>query len=425
MRHFSACFKTAVLTVLLIIPFVSELKAELKMPGAFDQLEINGFFELRGGVRTRNDPVEKDISLMEGRLQLELFTYTDSVDFKYKADLYADHVIEQYREYDTREAWVFIRPFGLIDMIIGRQVLTWGTGDLVFINDLFPKDWQSFFIGRDEEYLKAPSDAVKCSFFTQFVSMDFIYTPQFDPDRFITGDYISHWNNSEQRLTGQDFHLASSCPDSWFRDDEISLRIYKNINNYEYAFYAYSGFWKRPAGQNLSGIAVFPKLNVYGASVRGQLGSGIGNLEFGYYDSSDDQSGENPLIDNSELRYLAGYTQEIAKEFNASFQYYVEQMLDYTAYEKKNQFSDRDQLRQVMTLQLTKMMMNQNLTVSLGAYYSPGDQDAYLRPKIKYKYSDYLFLETGANVFFGAEPYTFFAQFEKNTNVYINLRYSF
>ncbi|MFW6031595.1 MAG: hypothetical protein ACOC9T_03300, partial [Myxococcota bacterium] len=32
-----------------------------------------------------------------------------------------------------------------------------GTGDLVFLNDLFPKDWRSFLLGRDLDYLKAPS----------------------------------------------------------------------------------------------------------------------------------------------------------------------------------------------------------------------------------------------------------------------------
>ncbi len=60
---------------------------------------------------------------------------------------------------------------------LGRQILTWGTGDLVFINDLFPKDWVSFFIGRDVEYLKAPSDALKVSAFSSWANLDLVYTP--------------------------------------------------------------------------------------------------------------------------------------------------------------------------------------------------------------------------------------------------------
>src|SRR5690606_12723422 len=48
-----------------------------------------------------------------------------------------------------------------------------------------------------------------------------------------------------------------------------------------------------------------------------------------YYDSVDDRSGDDFLINNSEMRYLVGYTQEIARDFIAGVQYYVEQMLDY------------------------------------------------------------------------------------------------
>ena len=62
---------------------------------------------------------------------------------------------------DPREAWLSTQPLDFLDLKAGRQVVTWGTGDLLFINDLFPKDWQSFILGRDEEYLKAPSDTVK------------------------------------------------------------------------------------------------------------------------------------------------------------------------------------------------------------------------------------------------------------------------
>ncbi len=49
----------------------------------------------------------------------------------------------------------------MVNLKIGRQVFTWGTGDYLFINDLFPKDYESFYIGRDDEYLKRPSEAVK------------------------------------------------------------------------------------------------------------------------------------------------------------------------------------------------------------------------------------------------------------------------
>jgi len=386
---------------------------------------LHGFYEVRAGYRTRKDPYQKDMSLMETRLQVDVDGYTDWADLKFKGDVYGD-LVDEEGHFDLREANLFFRPGDAIDVKIGRQILTWGTGDLIFINDLFPKDWQAFFIGRDTEYLKAPSDAAKVSVFSDAVNVDFVYTPQFDSDRHVTGERLSYWDANVQRLAGRDRIVHTDKPDRWFRDDEFAVRVYKNVDNVELAVYGYWGYWKSPAGQSLSGAALFPDLNVYGASARGTVGEGIGNVEFGYYDSDDDPGGDDGRIDNSQLRFLVGYTQELAKDFTAGMQYYVEHMMDYSAYRASLMGGRaRDQNRHVVTLRLTQLMMNQNLRLSLFTYYSPSDEDAYMRPNLHYKATDNLALELGANIFFGDEPHTFFAQFQNDTNVYAAVRYTF
>ena len=395
------------------------------LANCFAPVEFHGFVETRAGSRLQDDPVQKDISAMDARLQAELFTYAEWADFKYKGDAWLDGVTEQ-GEYDTREAWLFSRPSGFLDLKVGRQVLTWGTGDLVFLNDLFPKDWQSYFIGRDKEYLKAPSDAAKISLFSDTANIDIVYTPKFDPDRYVTGEYVSYWDPGRRRYVGRDDRMASDEPDRWFRDDELAVRLYRNVRNYELALYGYRGFWKKPAGQSPSGEAMFPQLHAYGFSARGQAGPGIGNVEVAYYQSRDDESGENERIDNSEVRYLAGYAQDLAKDFNGSVQFYVEQILNYGKY--RESLSDgpaRDRARMVLTLQLTRLAMNQNLELALSSYWSPTDRDCYIRPAIRYKYSDQITLETGANIFSGKYRHTFFGRFENNTNAYVSVRYGF
>jgi hypothetical protein len=363
---------------------------------------------------------------MEERFQLDLTSYPEWGDLKFKGDVFGDFVTER-GEFDMREANIFSRPSDFLDLKVGRQILTWGTGDLIFINDLFPKDWQSFFIGRDVEYLKAPSDAAKASFFGDWANLDVVYTPRFDPDRHIDGTRLSYWNSNLQRLAGNDAEIHTNKPDEWFTDYELATRLYKNISNYEFAVYGYRGYWKSPAGQDPSRTqATFPDLNVYGASVRGAVGKGIGNLEFGYYQSADDESGNNPLVNNSEMRYLVGYTQEIAKNFNAGLQYYLEQMMDFDQYKDNLVLGPaRDEYRHVITLRLTRLLMNQNLECSLFSYYSPSDKDVHLRPKINYKVNDNLTVELGSNIFFGDYTNTFFAQLQNNTNIYAGVRYSF
>ena len=389
-------------------------------------IEIHGFYDTRSGTRLRKDKYEKDISIMEDRFQLDLSSYPDWGDLKVKADMIADWVTER-ADFDLREANIFVSPLDFMDMKVGRQVLTWGTGDLIFINDLFPKDWQSFFIGRDNEYLKAPSDALKTSLFGDWANLDFVYTPRFDPDRHIDGTRLSYWNSNLARLAGNDAVIHTDKPNRWFRDSEFAARLYKNINNYELALYGYRGYWKSPSGQNASmSQAIFPDLNVYGASIRGAVGKGIGNLEVGYYESADDMSGNNALVDNSQMRYLAGYSQEIARDFTAGVQYYLEQMQDFSQY--KNSLTSgpaRDKDRHLITLRLTKLLMNQNLRCSLFTYYSPSDKDVHMRPNVNYKLNDNVALEIGGNIFFGDYSETFFGQLQNNTNIYAGMRYSF
>ena len=404
---------------------VSEEEAETTNP----RLKLHGFWDIRGGIRTQNDPAQsKDATLGETRLQLKTDKVWDKLVFEYRGDFLFDGVLEK-ADYDLRELQLTWTPASFVDVRVGRQVLTWGTGDLLFINDLFPKDWQAFFTGRDIEYLKAPSDAIRTTWFTDWFNIDFVYTPQFDHDNFITGERISFYNPLFRDTVGSDNEVDYNAPSAWFQDDEFSLRLYRMIGSTELAVYAYSGYWKSPAGQRFPPMqATFPKLSAYGASLRSTIGKGIGNIELGYYDSRQDRSGNDPFVNNSEFRLLVGYERELAKELTGGFQYYLEHMMDYSAY--RNSLipiimEPRDKDRHLFTGRLTKLMMRQDLTLSLFAFFSPSDTDAYLRPNASYKINDHWLAECGGNIFLGESNKTFFGQFEDNTNVYAALRYSF
>jgi hypothetical protein len=404
-----------------------------------DWLNLTGFWEVRGGVRTQHDRHQKQASLGETRLQLDATPVWEELVFELTADFVYDAVTDQHRVdcqrgrgwVDLRRANVAFSPLEFMDVKAGRQVLTWGTGDLIFLNDLFPKDWRSFFIGRDVEYLKAPSDAVRIGLFGDLANLDFVYVPLFDPDRFLTGRRISFWNSRLGRRSGRDAVIDPAEPNDWFDDAEYHGRLSRRLGSYELAGYGYWGYWKSPAGQDpVSGKATFPRLSVYGGSVRGPLAEGIANAEFAYYDSRQDRDGDDPFVRNSEMRYLFGYEQDlpdVAEDLTVGAQYYIEQMIDHGAYRRSLPPGTReaDACRHVVTLRVTKLLANQNLELSLFGYYSPSDEDAYLRPRVSYKIDDHWTVAFGGNVFFGADSHTFFGQLDSNTNVYASLRYGF
>ena len=404
----------------------------------FRDLTLAGFVEGRVGIRTQDDPNQDQATLGETRLQLRLEHADELLTARLTTDFLIDAVQDQDQRgldqtdgegyVDLREASLAFRVSEHADLKAGRQILTWGTGDLIFINDLFPKDWVSFLIGRDVEYLKAPSTAVKLALFSGVADLDLVYTPRFEPDRHIDGDRLSFFNPFENRLVGEDDSLHTDVPDGWWRDDEFALRLHRQLSGYQFAAYGYHGYWKSPAGFDLSnGDGIFPALSVVGASVEGPLGAGIGNLEIGYYDSRDDRDGNDPAIRNSELRVLAGYRQELARDLTLGLQYYLERMQHYDNYRDNlpagNPSQDRN--RHLVTTRLTQLALDQNLRLSLFVYYSPSDDDGYVRPIAAFSVDDHWTLEGGANWFFGDEKHTFFGQFQDNTNLYAAIRYNF
>jgi hypothetical protein len=391
------------------------------------QTEVNGFLEARGGVRTDRDLDQKRASIEEVRFQLDLTKDWDWGIFKLKGDLLADAVVEAL-DSELRELNLTFSPLDMMDIKAGRQTMTWGTGDLIFINDLFPKDWESFFIGRDDEYLKNPSDALNIGLFFDYFNLDLIYMPEAETSIYIDGSRLSYWNPMLGKNVGRDAILGAEDPQGSNHDGEFATRLSKNISSVEIALYGFYGFWKTPEGFNPeTGKLTYPGLVSYGASVRGPLLGGISNVEAGFYDSQDDPTGSDPNIRNSEYRFLAGFEREVAQDLTAGFQYYMEYMDNYDQYLNTlpQEMNPRDKKRHLLTLRLTLLLMHQTLNLSLFTFYSPSDDDAYLRPKINYKVTDQLAVELGGNIFTGDHNHTFFGQFEDNTNIYASVRWSY
>jgi hypothetical protein len=393
-------------------------------------IEIHGFVEAAFARRLKEDPVQSgDFVLGEGRFRLDLSHFRDQVDLAFKGDLVVDGVGDEV-EIDARQATITWRARDWLDIRAGRQVLTWGTGDLLFLNDLFPKDFVSFFIGRDEEFLKAPSNSLKSTFYSGLVNLDVVWTPIFTPDRFITGEPLSFFDPSVPGLVSAETMggpLQASLPAKELENGELATRLFRNVGGYELAFYGYVGFSKQPvAFDPEADLATYSRLAVYGGSARGSFLGGVTNVEAAYYDSLDDREGDDPDIPNSQFRGLVGHERELFRNFTAGFQYYLEWTLQHDRLIGSSSWPqfEPSERRHLVTTRLTYRMLQQTLTLSLFAFVAPGDGDGYLRPALTYSWSDALIIAGGANILFG-EDRTFFGQLENNTNAYFRVRYSF
>jgi hypothetical protein len=401
----------------------------LPIPAAAQDVELHGFADFGVGARVVADALQPgDLLLNEARFQLELAHYGDVAELSFQTDFTADGVTDR-AEVDVRQATIALRATDWLDVRAGRQVLTWGTGDLLFLNDLFPKDFVSFFIGRDDEYLKAPQNALRLTFYSPLANLDVVATPVFEPDRSITGERISFFDPMSGQLVSASSSPgmpAPTRPAQTLRNGELAWRLFRTVSGYELAFYGYAGFTKQPAAlESPAGPPRHSRLSVYGASVRGAVAGGIAHAETAYYDGADDE-GDAPLVPNSQWRGLAGYERELVPDLTGGLQYYVERTVDYDRLVAASPAPELEpsETRHVVTTRLTYRLLQQTLTASLFALASPNDGDAHLRPSVSYDWSDALRVTGGANIMLGDDP-TFFGQLERATNVYLRVRYSF
>lgn len=390
-------------------------------------LVFSGFIEGAYGSRLDtgvNFATRQTLGDLRGRIETEWSN--DRLVVTTKGDLLLDDYLDEL-DVEPRDLSVSLSPASSLDLKLGRQVLTWGTGDLLFLNDLFPKSWVSFFSGRDDEYLKAPSDAARATWYNDKLNVDVVWTPRFEPDDYLTGERFSFFSPLAGGVVAPRPPLSAARPRAGVGDSELALRLFRTVGSTEYAAYAYQGFYKRPLGLTPGLQPAFPSLSTFGGSLRRPLGGGLVNGEFAFFDSRDESSGTNPLVPNDQLRLLVGYEFEARTRLNLGFQVYIERTLDYGALIANSpapQF-EPERTRSVLTNRVTYRGERDRLTLSLFTFYSVSDDDYYLRPVVSYRQSDHWTFTAGANLFGGADPYTFFGQLEDNSNAYLRVRFNY
>jgi hypothetical protein len=392
-----------------------------------EDYRLTGFVEASLGYRLSTDPfIDGRSTLSDLRTQLQIDRDFEASRLNLSADFYYDGVLDQTKAQIRELAWqgnlAFLGHWGnKIDANLGQQVLTWGTGDYLFLNDLFAKDFQSFFSGRDDEYLKAPSLSAKFSGFYDWANIDIVLTPEFTPDIYINGDYFSFFSPLAGTNVAPSFDVKSPIlPNS----TEYALRLYKSIASTELAFYGYKGFHKSPSSFTELGQAYFTKLRVFGASAITPFAQGLLNAEMAFYDSRDDVDGANPLIPNNQTRWLVGYEQELIKNLTGSFQWYMERTANFSSLKANSlapQF-DTNRSRIVITQRLMYRALQQTLTFNAFNFYSTSDSDGYFKFSTDYSPTDSWRLTAGINLFYGNQKYTFFNQFEDASNAFVRFR---
>lgn len=394
----------------------------------------SGFVEGAYGFRDGDEKIKKHhYNLNEIRLQIKTTVYPSFLEnYEGEFNLKGEALKDFYSDRETFKAYYrefnFFLTLGIFDIKLGRQIATWGTGDLLFINDMFPKDYISFFTGRDLEYLKRPSDAIRMWAFFGPLTVDALYIPLLTPNENLKGERFSIYSPFTEMIEGENLNYHYIEPTQTVENGEAALRIYGKTKGRELAFYLFRGFYKSPLGilDPATEKFYFPPVNVYGLSLRQGAFGGVFNVEAGYTESRDDKKGDNFFVENSMYKAMTGYELSFENDMKIGAQYYVEIMDDYKEYEKSlpPAMKAKDRKREVTTVKVEKNFLNQTLALSFFAFFSPDDNDNYLRTSLTYKASDTLSLAIGSNYFNGKQE-TQFGSLKGNDNIFARIRKSF
>ncbi|MBI4196029.1 MAG: hypothetical protein HY526_13235 [Betaproteobacteria bacterium] len=357
---------------------------------------------------------------LRGQLKAEGRNSPGNAGFLGRFDLVRDAAIDDTRLV-TREAFGGL-TFEKAAARLGRQVITWGVGDLLFINDTFPRDWVALFTGQPMQYLKLGSDAFKLNVFPGAANLELVIA-DFRPDntptsrRFIFADPLP---------AGLPRRVVE--PGNGAGELEVSGRLSGYLDNWELAGYFSRTHFRSPAWRvaGTGVVGTFPRLDTVGASVTGPLGKGVLSLEAGYYDSPQDRAGRDPSIENSQFRGLVGYSRQLWEDATLGLQVYGERMRNYAAYRETLPagFPAKDHVRKVATVRFTHLFAHQTITFNFFAFLGLSEKDRYLIPSLRYAFSDNLWTEAGANLF-GGKREGMFGSMQDNRNIYLTVRYAF
>ncbi len=389
-----------------------------------DNWQFRGFFDARWGTRFLTDShFDNQDTLFEARLQGATKFNVSEFKVNIKADLLYDDIL-QGSDIDLREAYIELPSNEYANIRIGRQNIVWGLGDMVVANDVFPKDFMALYRGMDAEaeYMVAPSDGLRASIFLDNATLDFAYT-RFSPWNTPKGERFSYYNPFMQATVGED-NILNIDEDN---DGVLMVRYSRELFGQEFAFYANRSRWQSPEGFSpQTGTLYYPRLNTYGFSLRGEAGPGILSFETAYYDSVEDPDGDKYWVRNSETRFILGYSMELAQELSASVQWYREQQRDHSRYVDTlpQGAMTQPQHYDLLTLRLRQMLLSQKMTLSLFWFYSPTDNDGYVRLNLFHKFDDHWMVNIGTNHFNGGVNDRF-GQLQGNSNYFAAIRYSF
>ncbi len=405
-------------------------------------LDLSGYARYYAGVKAGNG--NNDLTISQTTMNMNFEKLTDFGAFKVNPMLYYYGGLDSLVLY-LREAYVDMY-FNKFDLRIGKQQVIWGKADGVFITDIVsPKNLSEFLLPEFDE-IRIGITAVKLDYYVaDNHTIEAIWSPVFNPTVYAPTNSIWHPNmmpqislpnnppvvidRSKEKITpsleNSEFFLKYSALTSaidfeimgaYMWDDDPALA--KNVE-----FTPVNG---QPVPTKVTVMPEHKRLSLAGGSFSTTLGPfvlrGEAAYYFGKYFQTTNPAVNNGLVQKDYIHYLVGVDFTLW-DINLSGQFIQKAIMDYKDGELLETPLFKEQYNNMATFLAHYSCLNETLTLEYFMYYDFNYDDALIRPRILYDYSDHISLQFGANIFVGDQG--LFGQYDKNDMVYAKVYYNF
>ncbi len=392
-------------------------------------VNFSGYVRNYSGVLMGNG--SNDFVILQNTFNLNFESRFDNSYFKVNPMIYHDY--SDSLTFRLREAYVDFY-FDDFDFRAGIQQVVWGKADGVFITDIVsPKDLYQFLLPEFDE-IRIGVKGAKFDYYLGDNTFEVIWLPVFTPTKY--ADRGSIWSITPSFPVTPTFDYSKVLVTPSLENSELFIK-YSALTTY-IDFEIMGGYmWDddptmftsfTPDGSGGMNLLITPehkRLSLAGGSFSTTLGPfvlrGESAYYFGKYFNINNPALNNGVIQKDYIHYMVG-TDFNVFDVNFSMQFIQKVIMDYEDIIVSTPLFN-DEYSSMMTFLARYSMLNETLDLEFFMYYDFEFDDALLRPRMLYDFSDSINLQLGANIFTGTEGQ--FGQFNKNDMIYGKIIYSF
>ncbi len=392
-------------------------------------VDFSGYVRNYSGMLVGNG--SNDFIILQNTFNLNFESRFDNSYFKVNPMIYHDY--SDSLTFRLREAYMDLY-FESFDFRAGIQQIVWGKADGVFITDIVsPKDLFQFLLPEFDE-IRIGVTGAKFDYYIGDNTFEVVWLPVFTPTKF--ADPGSAWSVQPTFPTEPTYDYSKLDVTPSLENSELFLK-YSALTTYIDFEFMGGYMWDDdptvftsfvPNGSGGMDLLITPehqRLSLAGGSFSTTLGPFVFRGEaayyFGKYFNTITPQIDRGVIQKDYIHYMVGLDFTLW-DITFSSQFIQKAIMDYEDVIKPNPFF-KDQYNNMMTFLARYSMLNETLDLELFTYYDFEYDDALVRPRILYDFSDSINLQFGVNIFTGTEGQ--FGQFNENDMVYGKIIYSF